>query len=86
MLRRVEQDARTVTGRNLRSTLMLTDASSVEVLRPADLDNVIYYWEPDLWRVQFLSDIMEMRIGQMELPQGWKMDEIEALLESACCD
>ena len=86
MLRRVEQDVRTVTGRNLRSILMLTDASSVEVLRPADLDNVIYYGEPDLWRVQCLSDIMEMRTGQMELPQGWTKDEIEALLESACCD
>ena len=46
MLRRVEQDARTVIGRNLRSILMLSDAGSVEVLRPAALDNGIYYGGP----------------------------------------
>ena len=86
ILRLVEPDVRTVTGRNLRNTLMMTDISCIELLRPADLDDVSYYGEPDLWRVLCLTDILMMRAGQMDLPPGWKKEEIEAMLESACCD
>ena len=84
MLRLVEQDANTVTGRNLRTTLLLTYTASVEQLRPEDSDNVSYYGEPDLWRVLCIAEIMQMRAGEIDLPPDWEKSEIEAILESAC--
>ena len=84
MLRLVEQDVKTVTGRNLRTILLLTDTASVEQLRPEDIDNVNYYGEPDLWRVLCIAEIMQMRAGEIDLPPDWEKSEIEAILESAC--
>ena len=47
----VESDVRTVTGRNVRSILILTDKSSVQQLHRSDLEIIRYYGEPEQWQL-----------------------------------
>ena len=80
----VENDTRTVTGRNLRNILLLTDRPDVQHLRPSDMETVFLYGQPDLWRVLAITDILDMRAGDLQLPDGWSMAEMEAILQAAC--
>ena len=82
----VESDVRTVTGRNLRSLLTMTSRSTVQQLCPSDMDDVIYHGEPELWRIQSILEILKVRAGELEQPEGWEMDELEQILEAACCN
>ena len=85
-VRLVENDTRTVTGRNLRNILLLTDRPDVQHLSPIDMDAVCLYGEPELWRVLAITDILEMRAGELQLPDGWSLDDMEVNLQSACWD
>ena len=85
-VRLVENDTRTVTGRNLRNILLLTDRPDVQHLSPIDMDAVCLYGEPELWRVLAITDILEMRAGELQLPDGWSLDDMEVILQAACCD
>ena len=85
-IRLVENDTRTVTGRNLRNILLMTDRPDVQHLRPSDMDAVCLYGEPELWRVLAITDILEMRAGELQLPDGWRLDDMEVILQAACCD
>ena len=85
-LRLVESDVRTVTGRNLRSLLNMTNRSTVQQLCPADMNNVIYHGEPEMWRIQSIIEILKVRAGELDQPEGWEMDELEQILEAACCN
>ena len=85
IMKLVESDVRTGTGRNLRSILLLTDKSSLNQLHASDVDQVQYYTEPEQWRVLSILEILELRAGEVELPQGWEQDEMEQILEAACC-
>ena len=82
----VENDTRTITGRNLRNILLLTDRPDVQHLRPSNMEAVFLYGQPDLWRVLAITDILEMRAGDLQLPDGWSMGEMEAILQAACID
>ena len=82
----VENDTRTITGRNLRNILLLTDRSDVQHLRPSNMEAVFLYGQPDLWRVLAITDILEMRAGELQLPDGWSLDDMEVILQAACCD
>ena len=82
----VENDTRTVTSRNLRSMLLLTDRPYIQHLSPSDMDAVCLYGEPELWRVLAINDILEMRAGELQLPDGWSLDEMEVILQAACCE
>ena len=82
----VENDTRTVTGRNLRNILLLTDRPDVQHLRPSNMEAVFLYGQPDLWRDLAITDILEMRAGDLQLPDGWSMGEMEAILQAACID
>ena len=82
----VESDVRTVTGRNLRSILLLTDKSRISQLHPSDIEKVNYYGEPEQWRIVTILEGLQLRAGELELPEGWKMDEMEQIFEAACCN
>ena len=87
ILKLVESDVRTVTGRNLRSILILTDKSSVQQLHKSDLELISYYGEPDQWRVISIREVLQMRdaeVGPPE-PEGWSMEEMQQILKAACC-
>ena len=79
----VESDVRTVTGRNLRSILLLTDKSRISQLHPSDMEKVNYYGEPEQWRIVTILEGLQLRAGELELPEGWKMQQI---FEAACCN
>ena len=83
-LRLVESDVRTVTGRNLRSILQLCEKSTVQQLCPSDMDSVQYYSEPDQWRIVAILEALNVRAGEMDLPEGWVRQELEQILEVAC--
>ena len=50
------------------------------------MDTVCLYGEPELWRVLAITDILEMRAGELQLPDGWSLDDMEVILQAACCD
>ena len=86
MIRLVENNVNTVTGRNLRRILLLTERPTIQHLRPSDMDTISLYGEPELWRVLAVREILEMRAGDLQLPVGWNLAEMEAILLAACCD
>ena len=86
MMRLVENDTRTVTGRNLRSILLLTDRSTIRQLQPSDVDNVCYYGEPEQWRVQSLLELIQIRSGDIAPPVGWNIWELDDILNDICCN
>ena len=81
----IENNVNTVTGRNLRRILLLTDKPTIRHLRPCDIDTVCLYGEPELWRVLAVTEILEIRAGDLQLLVGWNYGEIEAILLAACC-
>ena len=81
-----EHDVRTVTGRNLRNTLLLTDKSSVLKLSISDINNVKYYKDPEMWQESCVKEILQIKDGEKEIPEGWTMDEINFIFNAACCD
>ena len=85
MINLVENNVNTVTGRNLRRILLLTDKPTIRHLRPCDIDTVCLYGEPELWRVLAVTEILEIRAGDLQLPAGWTYGEMEAILLAACC-
>ena len=67
MLRLVRNDARTVTGHNLRNILMMTDLARVEDLVP-DICNYVSYHDTkdsDGWRIAMIDDVMRMKNREM---------------------
>ena len=85
ILTQVQSDVRTVTGRNLRSILLITDKSSIDQLHTKDIDQVSYYGEPEQWRVVSILEALRIRAGELELPPDWQMQEMQEILEAACC-
>ena len=64
---------------------MLTDKSTVQQLTRSDMDQVRLHGEPELWRVLSILEILQLRAGDVELPEGWEQEEMELILEAACC-
>ena len=86
MIGLVEHDVQTVTGRNLRRILQLTEKPNIQNLKPSDMDDVNLHGDPELWRVLAIKEILEIRAGEALLPDGWVQGELEAILQAACCD
>ena len=81
MIRLVENNVNTVTGRNLRRILLLTGKPTIAHLSPSDMDTVRLHGEPELWRVLAIKEVLQMRDGYLQPPDGWNYVEILA----ACC-
>ena len=71
-----------MTGRNLRSILALTDKSAINQLHCDDMELVSYYDEPEQVRIESICEVLEMRAAELELPDGWQMQQILRLLYS----
>ena len=81
----VENNVHTVTGRDLRRIILLTDKPTIEHLSPSDMDTVCLHGEPELWRVLAMEKILRMKVVDLQLPDGWNYGEMEAILLAACC-
>ena len=86
MINLVQNNMNTVTGRSLRNILLLTSTPTIWHLSPFYIDTVCLYGESDLWREWAITDILEMRAGDLQLPEGWNYRDMEAFLQAACCD
>ena len=84
-LRMVESEVRSITGRNLRSILSMTDRSTIHQLCPADMDCVKCHGEPEPWRILRILEILQIRAGEIEIPGGWEREQLEEILKTASC-
>jgi hypothetical protein len=80
------RDVRTVTGSNLRNILLLTDKLHVEDLEPSLVKNIMYHKieDKDMWRVGMVKELLDMKHGDVLLPDGWSVEELDMILDYAC--
>ena len=79
----VKEDTRTTTGSNLRNILLLTDCSSVDQLKPSLVQNMKYKQikVANKWRVTIIKEILDMKYGGTEPPDGWTDEEFDQILQ-----
>ena len=84
LLRVVEFDTQSVTGRNLRSILLQTDVQDVRNLKPDDV-KVKYRDVPrdEKYRVDFINEILDVKNNQLEV-NGFHDDELQEILQHLC--
>ena len=84
----VKEDTRTTTGSNLRNILLLTDCSSVDQLKPSLVQNMKYKQikVADMWRVTIIKEILDMKYGATEPPDGWTDEELNKILHFTCTE
>jgi hypothetical protein len=80
------RNTRSITGRNLRGILLLSSKSRVEDLTVSDVKEIQYHpiSEGEMWRVPVIKEMLEMKSGEMEIPAGWSIEEMEEMLLEAC--
>ena len=88
LIRIVENDSRTTTGHNLRNFLMMTKLARVKEMTPSTILSMDDYVLPEsqTWKLKVVDEALKMRSGEIELPDGLTMKEMEVFLESACVD
>ena len=79
-------DARTVTGQNLRNILLLTDKLHVDQLDPSVVNTIKYHEieENDMWRISMVKEILNIKYGNLVLPDDWTEEELDMMLNMAC--
>ena len=80
------KNTRSVTGRNLRGILLLSSKSRIENLTVSDVKAIKYHpvSDEDMWRLPIIKEMLQMKSGEMEIPIGWSMEEMEEVLLEAC--
>ena len=83
-----KDDVRTTTGQNLRNILLLTNKQHVDDLHPGLVDGIEYHkiGEEDVWRINMVKEITDLKNGILETPEGWSSDELELILHWVCTD
>ena len=84
MLRVVEYDTRSVTGRNLRKILLRTNQDDVRKLKPSDY-TAKYRDIPteEEYRVGVVKEIVDIKNQQLEV-KGFVEDELDCILHHVC--
>ena len=79
-------DVRTVTGQNLRNILLMTNKLHVDQLDPSIVSNLEYHKmdKHETWRTNLVREILDLKHGNLVLPDGWSDDELEEILNLAC--
>ena len=85
LLNTILKDTRSVTRRNVRRILALTNKSKVEDITTNDIDNIVYEEMPEgnEWRIDLIKEVTDIKFGQLEL-DGFKHEECEEILKFAC--
>ena len=81
ILSAIEYDARSVTGRNLRSIMLESGKYDISNLNVSDCENITYHTieEDGKWRIEIIKNILEERETS-----GLDIED-EAMLEYLCC-
>ena len=82
----VKNDARTITGSNLRNILLMTGLARVEDLTTESVADIEHnhILEKDMWRVNIIKEIIDMKQGDLDMPDGWTNGELEEILNYTC--
>ena len=84
MLRVVEYNTRTVTGRNLRNILLRTNQDDVRKLKPSDyIAKYRYIPTEEEYRVAVVKEIVEIKNHQLEV-EGFTDYELDCILHHVC--
>ena len=80
----MEFDTRSVTGRNLRTNLLVTLVLDLRSLTPVDV-RTRYRDMPmnEQYRVDFIKEMVDVKNNQLEV-QGFTDDEIDDILQHLC--
>ena len=80
------RDVRTVTGSNLRNILMLTNTLQVDDLDQSMVDMIKYHKmeETEMWRIGLINELINIKHGDINLPEGWTHDDLEAIMDFTC--
>ena len=79
-------DVRSITGRNLRNILLLTNKLAIRDLGPEDVKCLKYQHAPenDCWRIPLLLDLLDIQHGILELPQEIQIDNLQDIMQIIC--
>ena len=85
LLNLVQNDVNSVTGRNIRRILLLTNRSRWTDVTKTDVDKIVYAEIPDGngWRVPLFHELTDVKFGQTVI-DGFSFDECNEMLEFAC--
>ena len=77
---------RTVTDSNLRNILLLTSKTHVDELQPSLVNTIEYnkIEERDLWRVNLVKELIDLKHGDLVIPDGWTEGELDMIMNFAC--
>ena len=80
------REVRTVTGSNLRNILMLTNTLQVDDLDQSMVDMIKYHKmeETEMWRIGLINELINIKHGDINLPEGWTHDDLEAIMDFTC--
>ena len=64
----------------------MTDFQSIVHLKPECVANIQYnkITEENMWRVNIIKEILDIKHGDMNIPEGWTTAELEDILNLAC--
>ena len=81
-----KSDVRTITGSNLRNILLQTNLLNVDELHPGTADLIRYkeILEIDKWRIPIIREIIDMKCGDIDPPEGWTIAELQEILDLVC--
>ena len=81
-----KNNVQSTTGRNLRNILVQTNLSKVDDLTPSVAGQISYkpINDNDMWRVNLIKEIMDIKSGLVETPVDWTDIEIDEILNIAC--
>ena len=85
LLNTIKYDTQSVTGNNLREIMLLVEKNDFSELVPEDASKIMYedIPEEDSWRVSFLQELLEIRMGEYQV-KGFTEGEISDLIQSIC--
>ena len=79
-------DVRSITGKNLRNILLLTNKLSVNDLSAEDIKSLEYCPVPenDNWRITLLDDLLNFKHGTLEPPWKIDVDDLDNIIQTVC--
>ena len=80
VLRKIERDCRSTTGRNIRSLKLQNEETTQKLFETP----YVTVPEDELWRLEVISELIEVKTGKMNISTMSK-DEINDIIETLCC-
>ena len=81
----VKDDTQSVTGNNLRKTMLLLNKASIEDLKPNDTNEIEYRQIPETerWKLDMVKEITDIKFGVQTL-ESFPHEELDIILDHIC--